>query len=351
MRSRPCVVCACAPCRYRPRVRPLRRNPSEARSLAARRGWEHRKESDEAVEVNLDPHELALWDRTKSRFKGSPEERLRAFRDYVHDHPDEIYDSLERQSETRLKGLLKAHAAKVRVSVLCEPPYRVRTKELCAMQANPRKRRRRKNLFGESSAQRSRRLSDERARKRLEAPSRRTRRGDKTRGDKVKYARKRKNISRAKRAAERRVSKTIRQERRAGKPRNVAAAIAYRKERAYEKKRGKRVLNGRRRRRNAPYDPAVAMYKRLHWGIDPKDLRPKQMFAATLKPPFAVMGDLVAIVYRTRKDGEGCRDKACEYEHEFGPGTKLVVNGQGELLIAKTSRSGGYHVTDRGIVG
>jgi hypothetical protein len=249
--------------------------------------------------VNLDPHELALWDRTKARFRGTPEQRLTAFREYVHEHPGEVYESLERVSEKKIRGLLKAQARGVSVSVPCEPPYRFRVKDRCAAmgRTNPKRRKkaRRRNAGGlfESKADRERRLSDERARKRLEAPSRRTRKGDRTRGEHTKYQRKKK-------------------------------------------------------RKNEAGDPrAVELFRRLHWDVPPRSLVPKQMWAAKLKGPYAVLGQLHKIEYVTAKGKDG----RSIYVHTFKGGTVLVVNGEGELLIAKTSRTGGYKVDDRGIVG
>jgi hypothetical protein len=295
-----CRICRKNPCAFKRRrndaalefpPREVAKAKSLARSKGARRGWEHRSEADEAVAVNLDAHELPLWDKTKRRFKGTPEERLRAFRQMEHDDSRLVPEAIEAESDAKLRRMIRQHEAVRAVLVPCAKPYRVRTKELCAM-GNPKKlkaARRKKNgaPFGESNAQRSRRLSDERARKRAEKRSRATKRGDATR---------------------------------------------------------------KRRRRANPSETAVGvrLFKRLHWDLPPASQKPVDLHVSSLKGPYAVLGVLREIGYETEK---GERKKFL-WEHEFsGDRTRLVVNGLGELLIAKTSKTGGYRVTERGIVG
>ena len=323
--ARACRVCKRVRCEYRPSRRIGTRRKNDAQS--ARRGWEHRKEKDEAVLVNLDPHEIALWERTKAQFKGTPEQRERSFRQYVHDHPTEIYTQLEVVSDSALARLLKEQRrATDLVEVPCEPPYRVRTKELCAMSRknparNTRKRatrkrkpaRRKNGLFGESKAQRSRRLSDERARKKLEATSRRTRKGDKTRGDKVKYARRKKN------------------------PPPLPSFAPSLPSEARAKAEG------------------LKLQQKLHWNADrlqgARSLPQGApiLYGATLKRPLVVLGELHKIEYVTRKGGDR---QDVIYSHTFDKGrTFLLVNGEGELVIAKRHKRDGYKVDGPGIIG
>jgi hypothetical protein len=50
-----------------------------SRSVAAYRGWETRREREEAVTVNLDPGERALFERVKLGLHGKPANRLEKF--------------------------------------------------------------------------------------------------------------------------------------------------------------------------------------------------------------------------------------------------------------------------------
>lgn len=111
------------------RIREKQRKPADRRSYL--RGWEHRKEADEAVVVNLDPHEVALWEKIKARFKGEPEARLRAFREYVSKHPGEIFGAIEFESAKTLAKKLHEKGQWVGVEVPCAPPWRYRNKETC----------------------------------------------------------------------------------------------------------------------------------------------------------------------------------------------------------------------------
>lgn len=109
--------------------RPSPRKPREKVSYL--RGWEHRREKDEAVETNLDPWEIALWRKIKARFKGSPQARLRGFREYVSKHPKEIYGEIEVVSAAKTAQLLHAKGEWVGVEVPCAPPWRYRVKSTC----------------------------------------------------------------------------------------------------------------------------------------------------------------------------------------------------------------------------
>jgi hypothetical protein len=95
------------------------------------RGWEHRREADEAVEVNLRPDEIALWRKIKARFKGSPHERFEKFRHYVHDHPEALRAHVALVGETQAAALVRARESAAAVKVPCRTPYRFRTKAAC----------------------------------------------------------------------------------------------------------------------------------------------------------------------------------------------------------------------------
>lgn len=92
------------------------------RTRSAARGWEHRREADEAVEGNLSPDERALWRRLKGKWKGTPHARLEAFQKYLHDHPDELRAERSGYGETRAKALVRERKAQAFVSAPCAPP-------------------------------------------------------------------------------------------------------------------------------------------------------------------------------------------------------------------------------------
>lgn len=74
------------------------------------RGWEHRKERDEAVERDIEgisPHLRALWRKLKHQFKGSPARRVELFLEYVHEHPDEGMELLQDKADRDLAKMIK----------------------------------------------------------------------------------------------------------------------------------------------------------------------------------------------------------------------------------------------------
>jgi len=101
------------------------------RTRSASRGWEHRREADEAVEANLSPDERALWRRLKGKWKGTPHARLEKFRQYLHDHPSELRADRAEHGEKRAKALIREREARASVSSPCAPPYRARVKRAC----------------------------------------------------------------------------------------------------------------------------------------------------------------------------------------------------------------------------
>jgi hypothetical protein len=85
--------------------------PVEDRKQGAYRGWEHRRERDEAVRVNLDPSLWPLWDRIGGQFRGTPEEREAEFLEYVHDHPGESVVSQQADADKKLDDLIAQRLA------------------------------------------------------------------------------------------------------------------------------------------------------------------------------------------------------------------------------------------------
>lgn len=74
-------------------------------------GAEHRRERDEAVEVNIPPHLLALWRRTKGQFKGTPHERYEQFMQHVHDvdGSGEEMTALQDDADDKLAAMIREY--------------------------------------------------------------------------------------------------------------------------------------------------------------------------------------------------------------------------------------------------
>jgi hypothetical protein len=73
------------------------------------RGWEHRKEREEAVIVNLEPQLQSLWKKLKYQFKGTPGHRLEQFQKYVHEHEGENMRFLQEEADDKLDRMIKEY--------------------------------------------------------------------------------------------------------------------------------------------------------------------------------------------------------------------------------------------------
>jgi hypothetical protein len=63
---------------------------------------ERKSESDDAVRANIEPEELALFERVKSSIKARPGlSRTEAFRKYVEEHPDEVIGAMSSEVDDR----------------------------------------------------------------------------------------------------------------------------------------------------------------------------------------------------------------------------------------------------------
>ncbi|MFI5243731.1 MAG: hypothetical protein ACHQQR_00780 [Gemmatimonadales bacterium] len=88
---------------------------------------------------------------------------------------------------------------------------------------------------------------------------------------------------------------------------------------------------------------ARAEYKAKHWG-ESGSRGSERLRVPTADGHLVLLGELVAVTYRTVKFGDGDSD----YEHKFkGPRPRLVYNAAGGLIIA----GGKYRIDDRGIIG
>lgn len=100
------------------------------------RAWETRRERDERVEQNLDPWELEAFRRHKALFKGTPEERTRAFREWTEEHPAELRGHAARSGESKAARLVREKREREKgVKVPCAAPWRKRVRAACNPEA------------------------------------------------------------------------------------------------------------------------------------------------------------------------------------------------------------------------
>jgi len=119
-------------------------------------------------------------------------------------------------------------------------------------------------------------------------------------------------------------------------PSEVVFALAEHADRVLEEqlaRRGERIAN-----------PAPS-YEESHWGERGKGRASTMTIPDPSDGPLVELGEVIEIVYRTKKGGDVRR---VEYEHAFRKTLpRLVYNRAGKLLLA----GGTYRVTERGIVG
>jgi len=75
-----------------------------SRSVAAARGWEHRREAAERVEVNLPPELVPLWRQTSRKYSGTPHQRFERFMQDAHDDERAAIVALEQAAEDKLRA-------------------------------------------------------------------------------------------------------------------------------------------------------------------------------------------------------------------------------------------------------
>ena len=88
-----------------------------SRAAGARRGWEHRREAAERVEVNVPPELVPLWRRTASKYKGTPHQRFERFMHDAHDDERAAIVALEAEAESHLARDLASLAARAAPAV------------------------------------------------------------------------------------------------------------------------------------------------------------------------------------------------------------------------------------------
>lgn len=89
---------------------------------------------------------------------------------------------------------------------------------------------------------------------------------------------------------------------------------------------------------------AARAYRVSHWGIGSAGILTRQCADPSLS--LAGLGELVSLVYRTRKLGDG---GVADYEHEFSRARPLLCfEPESKLLVIA---GGSYRVLARGITG
>jgi hypothetical protein len=120
----------------------------ERRRAGYLRGAEHRAESQERVEQNLDPWEIPMWRKHRYAkdahgrllFTGTPDHKAMRFREWLEEHQREVQGQRARAGEAKAVEVVRSYEARPAIAVPCREPYRFRTKAACNPET-PRKRR------------------------------------------------------------------------------------------------------------------------------------------------------------------------------------------------------------------
>lgn len=81
-------------------------------SVRAHRGWETRRERDDAVTVNMPAELLSLWRRVGASIGGgTPHERYENFMRYAEEHPSEAVQSMQDAADAKLAAMLRERGA------------------------------------------------------------------------------------------------------------------------------------------------------------------------------------------------------------------------------------------------
>ncbi len=73
------------------------------------KGWEHRKEKEEAVLRELEPHLHHLWRKLQHQFKGTPQQRVEQFREYLEEHPGDEMGALQDDVDVMVERMVRKH--------------------------------------------------------------------------------------------------------------------------------------------------------------------------------------------------------------------------------------------------
>lgn len=96
-----------------------------------------------------------------------------------------------------------------------------------------------------------------------------------------------------------------------------------------------------------PSETGIETYRRTHWGERGTTPSRASRVPSIKAGELVELGELVSVVYLTRKGGDG---ELVEYEHEFGrrgKGLPILAFNRSGLFVA----GGSYTITTRGIEG
>ena len=120
---------------FRAEMRRIERGNKERRKELARplaRGRaaaERRGESDDEVRGNIPPELAALFERVKAGIRGTDREtRTEAFLRYAEENPGEVLESIEHESDARLRALEHEHQELARARAAARGPARARAR-------------------------------------------------------------------------------------------------------------------------------------------------------------------------------------------------------------------------------
>lgn len=266
------------------------------------RAAERRSESDDEVRANIPPELATMFERVKRGIKGSDRKsRTEAFLEYVESHPDEQWEALEARTDDVIAELERRQAM-----------------------PNPKKGKKRARRARRTSARPPKRWFD-RCLRSVAAK---------------RYARDPAAVCGAawwRRPPAEREAIVRRLERGNRTERRTAVGIAKAEQQRADRRPPRRGNPGMNERQ------AIAEYERTHWG-EKGQQRIRRGSAADPRHGTATeLGELVQVVYRTKKRGDGLS----EYEHFFeGPRPRLAYNAGGLLVVG-----GDYTVKKGGITG
>jgi hypothetical protein len=273
---------------------------------------ERRQESDDEVRGNLPPELAPLFEKVKRSIKGSDRRtRTEAFLEYAEAHPDELWQGLEARTDEVIA-------------------------ELERRQAMPNPKKRAKRARAKKTPKKA--PPKKRARARARAPRRWWDRCLSSVAAK-KYARDPAAVCSAawwRRPPQERERIVRRLERGSTHERRTAVALA--------KAEAKRAGPPRKSNPGMSDAGAIAEYQRTHWGEKGRQRVTRSRAADPNRGTATELGRLVAVVYRTKKRGDG---RKVDYEHEFSSRLPRLLYNEGGLVIA----GGDYTVKKGGITG
>jgi hypothetical protein len=295
---------------------------SHRHGVAARKGWEKRKERDECVESNLPPHLVPLWEKVKHgrAFTGVTCDRAtELFFEYVEAHPKEASRAYIDEADARLEREIKEYESAPQSDEDAEYEAELAA-EREAMKDNP----------GKKTPMAAKKARARKGRAVAVNPSLHPDLYQRTFVAELVG-----NVAKE--------LGTIAQELRDGaSPKTLLGRIDANMATLLAVSEG---IRGGTVKSNPSAPPT---YKSSHWGIDSKKDLSLLVPTPHKSHPMVGLGELVSVVYLTQKGGDG---GLTEYEHKFEKRRPVLAyaldKGRTRLFVA----GGSYTVTRRGIVG